>query len=71
MAKDCPCRYCVPPKRNADCHSYCPEYKEWNAEHQEELAKIRELNRANDDCFPNKLRNYKKRRPAYGYHKDD
>lgn len=29
MNTDCPCKKCVPPKRNAKCHSCCKEYKEW------------------------------------------
>ena len=28
---DC-CEDCKPPKRNAYCHTYCPEYKEQRAE---------------------------------------
>lgn len=56
MAKECPCRYCVPPKRYAGCHPRCKEYQDWNKEHQEELAKIRAIHKEQDDCFPNKLR---------------
>ena len=52
-----PCKYCVAPKRYPGCHSTCKEYKDWNAEHQQLLAKKYEANRANDDCFPNRLRN--------------
>ena len=37
MAIKC-CNGCVPPKRNAYCHSYCPEYTEENAQHKAEKA---------------------------------
>lgn len=43
MSSNCPCKGCVPPKRNAECHSICPEYKEWSAAEQIKKAKIREL----------------------------
>lgn len=56
MAKECPCRYCVPPKRTPDCHGYCPDYRDWSIEHQEDLKKIKEMRKEEDDCFPNKLR---------------
>lgn len=35
MNDECPCRYCVPPKRNATCHTDCPEYRKWNTAHKE------------------------------------
>jgi hypothetical protein len=47
---DCPCRYCVPPKRTAHCHSTCPEYTKWDKKHQEELEQLRELRRADADA---------------------
>jgi hypothetical protein len=56
MAKICPCKGCVPPKRNAECHSNCKEYKDWVIECQEDLVKIKEIQRVEDDCFPNRLR---------------
>lgn len=56
MAKTCPCKYCVPPKRCSDCHSYCPDYKDWTDDHNKDLEKIREMRKAEDDCFPNRLR---------------
>lgn len=31
--KVCPCKGCVPPKRNPGCHGKCPEYKAWNERH--------------------------------------
>ena len=40
--KDCPCRFCKPPKRNGDCHGSCERYKTWNNKHVEELTTIRE-----------------------------
>ena len=36
MAITC-CRHCEPPKRNGECHSTCPEYKEQKAKHDAEL----------------------------------
>ena len=34
VSKDCPCKKdngdCT--KRHVNCHSYCPEYKDWRAE---------------------------------------
>lgn len=38
---ECPCKNCVPPKRNADCHGKCPEYKEWSALLQQHNDKVR------------------------------
>ena len=62
MSNACPCKGCVPPKRTPDCHSICPDYKKWDAERKETLAKIREINHAEDDCFPVRLRKRKKGR---------
>lgn len=31
--KNCPCRECVPPKREIGCHGKCPEYITWNEGH--------------------------------------
>jgi hypothetical protein len=59
MPKPCPCKDCVAPKRHPGCHSACKDYIDWNAEHQQKLTKIREINRAENDCFPNR---YRKRR---------
>jgi hypothetical protein len=36
---DC-CNGCVPPKRTADCHSYCPEYTGQRAELDESNKEI-------------------------------
>ena len=58
----CPCKDCVPPIRHAGCHGECPAYKKWNEAHRQNLAKIREIYRAEDDCFPNRFRGGKKRR---------
>ena len=59
---DCPCKGCVPPKRNAECHSKCPEYIEWNTLHQQELEKIRAANDAENDWARTRLVNRIKRR---------
>ena len=40
MNEECPCRYCVPPKRNITCHTECPEYKGWCIKHDEKNALI-------------------------------
>jgi hypothetical protein len=37
----CPCLGCVPPKRNADCHSNCQEYKDWSIAQQQRNQEIR------------------------------
>ena len=29
--KNCPCRYCVPPKRHPACHDTCKDYIKWSA----------------------------------------
>ena len=45
MVKQCPCKGCVPPKRNEMCHSTCNEYKEWKDftdKRKEELKSIKE-----------------------------
>ena len=34
---DC-CNGCVPPKRNAWCHSYCPEYAKQKEKHDRQKA---------------------------------
>ena len=30
MYDDCPCRYCVPPKRHLGCHGHCKEKDDWD-----------------------------------------
>ena len=40
MNDECPCRYCVPPKRTVTCHIDCPEHKEWHDKHEEKNALI-------------------------------
>lgn len=32
MANQAPCKGCIPPKRQIDCHGYCKEYIKWKAE---------------------------------------
>lgn len=39
--RECPCRPCVPPKRNSTCHSECKEYKDWKTEHDQYVAETR------------------------------
>lgn len=52
MAKVCPCKVCVAPKRQPGCHGFCKDYLEWNAEHQQELAKIRKEKMENGVSYP-------------------
>lgn len=66
----CPCRHCVPPKRNAECHSKCKDYKEWSIECQKFNAKVREINRAENDCFPHYFKRRRRRR-KYGNNKTE
>lgn len=44
----CPCKGCVPPKRTPDCHSHCQEYADWKKAHDEEVERLREIQRAED-----------------------
>jgi len=53
MNKPCPCRYCVAPKRHPGCHAECPEYKEWDAEHQQHLEEVRKKKQEESvGCLP-------------------
>lgn len=38
-----PCRHCLPPKRHAECHSNCAEYKAWRATVDGVIEKRRDL----------------------------
>ena len=60
--KVCPCKGCVAPKRHSGCHVVCPEYKEWNDERQQELAKIRDAKHAEFVSCPSYLWKNRKRR---------
>ena len=42
MNNECPCRYCVSPKRHAGCAIDCPEWTEWKAIEEPRKAKVRE-----------------------------
>lgn len=37
------------PKRNAECHSLCPDYKEWRVEKDADNEKINKIKRAERD----------------------
>ena len=39
------------PKRNATCHSLCPEYKEWRAEKDKENEQISKQKKAERDYY--------------------
>lgn len=69
MAKVCPCKDCVAPKRHPGCHARCNEYIEWNEEHQQELAKIREKNREYNDCFPTYQQQCRQQKKKEGWRK--
>lgn len=63
MKDECPCRCCVPPKRNAVCHTKCPEYKEWCTKHDEENALINsKKNEESEICKYIANRMYKSRK---------
>jgi hypothetical protein len=46
---ECPCKDCVAPKRHSGCHSVCPEYRDWNTLHQQEVSKVREARAMTSD----------------------
>ena len=48
------CRYCVPPKRNAICHSYCKDYRIEKECHEEERLRIRKIKNL-DSAFSQKI----------------
>ena len=39
------------PKRNAECHSICPKYKEWRAEKDEENEQINKIKKGERDYY--------------------
>lgn len=53
---DCPCRGCVPPKRNPSCHTSCKEYKDW----KESLPKHNDDNYEIKSYIADKARKLKK-----------
>lgn len=57
MSRPCPCKGCVAPKRYPGCHADCPEYKDWNIEHQQDLEKARALQKEAQDYDSTLLRN--------------
>jgi hypothetical protein len=59
---DCPCRYCVAPKRHVGCHITCPEYKKWNIKHQQELDALCKSRDLEDDYLSMIHTNIVKRR---------
>ena len=50
--KECPCRYCVAPKRHQGCHTTCKEWEEWKSSEEVRNQKIREMRAQDEDCFP-------------------
>lgn len=70
-AKECPCRYCVPPKRHSGCHATCPDYKEWNEEHQKELEAFRKSRDEDTEYIAMVSYHYNRRRKKHGYHSTD
>ena len=65
MAIEC-CNGCKPPKRNGYCHTYCPEYKEEQAQHVAEIKAQSKRNRTAYDINAQKvdgaIRAYKRQR---------
>ena len=62
QVNECPCKGCVPPKRNAECHSICPEYKEWKAAETQKNEKIREIREAENAFEASIIKRYRGRR---------
>lgn len=62
MAKKCPCKECVPPKRYPGCAAKCTDWAEWSEAEEQRKAKIREAHNIEELCFPSQLRKLKKRR---------
>jgi hypothetical protein len=62
MANECPCRYCVAPKRHPGCAADCPEWKVWHEEKAKRDALIRARREQIEDCFPTNLRKPKRGR---------
>lgn len=52
MTKICPCKDCVAPKRHQGCHAECGEYRDWNAERQEDLERVRKIKYYETVCVP-------------------
>ena len=50
VVNECPCRYCVAPKRHSGCHAQCGEYKKWTAARTQANDIIRE-NREAERAF--------------------
>lgn len=46
--RDSPCKPDCP-KRNAECHSNCPDYKKWRVEKDADNEKINKIKRAERD----------------------
>ena len=62
VVSECPCRYCVPPKRSATCHSTCKDYIDWTVEHKQYKDKIAEAKRLETEDFLSRLQKYRQRR---------
>lgn len=56
---NCPCKGCVPPKRNAECHSNCKDFKIWDQEHRQKLESIRKDKESQDACYQGAARRNK------------
>lgn len=39
---ECPCKGCVPPRRNGICHDICEDYKKWREHKDIENKRIEE-----------------------------
>lgn len=70
--KECPCRFCKPPKRNVGCHGKCEEYLSWQITYQEEKDRSqreRDIRRAVSETMSNRCKNMKTRRGVPIVHK--
>lgn len=67
-AKECPCRHCVAPKRHSGCHAKCPDYTEWNEEHQKELEAFRKARDEETEYIAMITYHHRRRRKSYGNH---
>jgi hypothetical protein len=51
------CRWCVPPKRNPYCHSYCPDYLKEKEIFEAKMEKIRAERAINSGLYEQRTKN--------------
>lgn len=47
---DCPCKYCVPPKRHPGCHGHCKDEDKWNEKKKTAQDAIRTEQKRNEQA---------------------